>query len=118
MKHMMAVVCVLAVASLAGAPLGHDYVMLSLSDRLKPWDIIARRLTAAAEGDFAIAIYNPASRSRWQQLADARDLLLTYRDAETPVVVGRAVVVVVHGEVPVLNVRVAALPAESSARIT
>jgi precorrin-2 C20-methyltransferase / precorrin-3B C17-methyltransferase len=80
-----------AVASLAGAPLGHDYVMLSLSDRLKPWDVIARRLTAAAEGDFAIAIYNPASRSRRQQLADARSLLLTYRDAETPVVVGRAV---------------------------
>jgi precorrin-2 C20-methyltransferase/precorrin-3B C17-methyltransferase len=80
-----------AVASLAGAPLGHDYVMLSLSDRLKPWDVIARRLRAAAEGDFAIAIYNPASQSRRQQLADARDLLLIHRDAGTPVVVGRAV---------------------------
>jgi precorrin-2 C20-methyltransferase/precorrin-3B C17-methyltransferase len=80
-----------AVASLAGAPLGHDYVMLSLSDRLKPWDVIARRLTAAAEGDFAIAIYNPASQSRRQQLADARELLLAHRDADTPVVVGRAV---------------------------
>jgi precorrin-2 C20-methyltransferase/precorrin-3B C17-methyltransferase len=80
-----------AVASLAGAPLGHDYVMLSLSDRLKPWDVIARRLTAAAEGDFAIAIYNPASQSRRQQLADARSLLLSYRDASTPVVIGRAV---------------------------
>jgi precorrin-2 C20-methyltransferase / precorrin-3B C17-methyltransferase len=80
-----------AVASLAGAPLGHDYVMLSLSDRLKPWDVIARRLTAAAEGDFAIAIYNPASQSRRQQLADARELLLGHRDAGTPVVVGRAV---------------------------
>jgi precorrin-2 C20-methyltransferase / precorrin-3B C17-methyltransferase len=80
-----------AVASLAGAPLGHDYVMLSLSDRLKPWEVIARRLRAAAEGDFAIAIYNPASRSRRQQLADARDLLLAHRDAGTPVVIGRAV---------------------------
>jgi precorrin-2 C20-methyltransferase/precorrin-3B C17-methyltransferase len=80
-----------AVASQAGAPLGHDYVVLSLSDRLKPWDVIARRLQAAAAGDFAIAIYNPASRSRRQQLADARDLLLAYRDPETPVVVGRAV---------------------------
>jgi precorrin-2 C20-methyltransferase / precorrin-3B C17-methyltransferase len=80
-----------AVASLAGAPLGHDYVMLSLSDRLKPWDVIARRLTAAADGDFAIAIYNPASQSRRQQLADARDLLLARRDAGTPVVIGRAV---------------------------
>jgi precorrin-2 C20-methyltransferase/precorrin-3B C17-methyltransferase len=80
-----------AVASLAGAPLGHDYVMLSLSDRLKPWDVIARRLTAAADGDFAIAIYNPASASRRQQLADARELLLARRDAATPVVIGRAV---------------------------
>ncbi len=80
-----------AVASLAGAPLGHDYVMLSLSDRLKPWDVIARRLRAAADGDFAIAIYNPASRSRRQQLADARDLLLAHRAPDTPVVIGRAV---------------------------
>jgi precorrin-2 C20-methyltransferase / precorrin-3B C17-methyltransferase len=80
-----------AVASQAGAPLGHDYVVLSLSDRLKPWDVIARRLRAAAAGDFAIAIYNPASRSRRQQLADARDLLLAHRDPGTPVVVGRAV---------------------------
>ena len=80
-----------AVASQAGAPLGHDYVVLSLSDRLKPWDMIARRLDAAARGDFAIAIYNPASRSRRQQLADARDLLLSHRDPGTPVVIGRAV---------------------------
>jgi precorrin-2 C20-methyltransferase / precorrin-3B C17-methyltransferase len=80
-----------AVASQAGAPLGHDYVVLSLSDRLKPWDVIAQRLRAAAAGDFAIAIYNPASRSRRQQLADARDLLLAHRDPQTPVVVGRAV---------------------------
>jgi precorrin-2 C20-methyltransferase / precorrin-3B C17-methyltransferase len=80
-----------AVASQAGAPLGHDYVVLSLSDRLKPWDVIARRLQAAASGDFAIAIYNPASRSRRQQLADARELLLAHRDPQTPVVIGRAV---------------------------
>ena len=80
-----------AVASQAGAPLGHDYVMLSLSDNLKPWEIIARRLEAAATADFAIAIYNPASSSRRQQLTDARDLLLAHREATTPVVVGRAV---------------------------
>jgi precorrin-2 C20-methyltransferase/precorrin-3B C17-methyltransferase len=80
-----------AVASQAGAPLGHDYVVLSLSDNLKPWEIIARRLAAAAAADFAIAIYNPASSSRRQQLADARDLLLAHRDAATPVVIGRAV---------------------------
>jgi precorrin-2 C20-methyltransferase/precorrin-3B C17-methyltransferase len=80
-----------AVASQAGAPLGHDYVVLSLSDNLKPWDVIARRLEAAAAADFAIAIYNPASSSRRQQLADARVLLLAHRDADTPVVIGRAV---------------------------
>ncbi len=80
-----------AVASQAGAPLGHDYVVLSLSDRLKPWEVIARRLEAAAAGDFAIAIYNPASVSRRQQLADARSLLLAHRSPHTPVVVGRAV---------------------------
>ncbi|HTU75914.1 MAG TPA: precorrin-3B C(17)-methyltransferase [Trebonia sp.] len=80
-----------AVASLAGAPLGHDYVVLSLSDRLKPWDAIARRLTAAAEADFAIAIYNPASATRRQQLIDARELLLGCRPAQVPVVIGRAV---------------------------
>jgi precorrin-2 C20-methyltransferase/precorrin-3B C17-methyltransferase len=80
-----------AVASQSGAPLGHDYVVLSLSDRLKPWDVIARRLEAAASGDFAIAIYNPASNSRRQQLVDARALLLRHRDAATPVVIGRAV---------------------------
>jgi len=66
-------------------------VVLSLSDNLKPWEIIARRLAAAAAADFAIAIYNPASSSRRQQLADARDLLLAHRDPATPVVIGRAV---------------------------
>jgi precorrin-2 C20-methyltransferase/precorrin-3B C17-methyltransferase len=80
-----------AVASLAGAPLGHDYVVLSLSDRLKPWAVIARRLEAAATADFAIAIYNPASNSRRQQLVDARELLLKHRAPKTPVVIGRAV---------------------------
>jgi precorrin-2 C20-methyltransferase/precorrin-3B C17-methyltransferase len=80
-----------AVASLAGAPLGHDYLTLSLSDRLKPWAVIARRLTAAADADLAIAIYNPASRSRRQQLTDALGILLAHRDAATPAVIGRAV---------------------------
>ena len=56
-----------AVASRVGAPLGHDYAVISLSDRLKPWDVIAARLTAAAEADLVLAIYNPASKSRtWQ----------------------------------------------------
>ena len=78
-----------AAASRAGAPLGHDYCVLSLSDRLKPWDAIARRLSAAAAADLAIAIYNPASRSRGWQVEAARELLLEHRDPETPVVIGR-----------------------------
>jgi precorrin-2 C20-methyltransferase/precorrin-3B C17-methyltransferase len=80
-----------AVASRAGAPLGHDYCVLSLSDRLKPWDVIAARLTAAATADLAIAIYNPASKSRTWQVAATRELLLEHREPGTPVVVGRDV---------------------------
>ncbi|MBP2350862.1 precorrin-3B C17-methyltransferase [Kribbella aluminosa] len=80
-----------AVASRVGAPLGHDYCVLSLSDRLKPWEVIAQRLTAAAQADLAIAIYNPASKSRTWQVAATRDLLLEHRSADTPVVVGRDV---------------------------
>lgn len=80
-----------AVASRVGAPLGHDYAVLSLSDRLKPWDVIAARLSAAAAADLVLAIYNPASRSRTWQVAAMRDLLLEHRDAGTPVVIGRDV---------------------------
>ncbi|WP_433498628.1 precorrin-3B C(17)-methyltransferase [Sphaerimonospora sp. CA-214678] len=80
-----------AVASRVGAPLGHDYCVLSLSDLLKPWEVVADRLTAAARADLVLALYNPASRSRTWQLAAARDLLLEHRDAATPVVIGRDV---------------------------
>jgi precorrin-2 C20-methyltransferase / precorrin-3B C17-methyltransferase len=80
-----------AVASRVGAPLGHDYCVLSLSDRLKPWDVIASRISAAAAADLVIAIYNPASRSRTWQVEAARDLLLAHRSADTPVVIGRDV---------------------------
>jgi precorrin-2 C20-methyltransferase/precorrin-3B C17-methyltransferase len=80
-----------AVASRVGAPLGHDYCVLSLSDRLKPWEVIASRLSAAAAADLVIAIYNPASRTRTWQVAAARDLLLQHRAPDTPVVVGRDV---------------------------
>jgi precorrin-2 C20-methyltransferase/precorrin-3B C17-methyltransferase len=80
-----------AVASRVGAPLGHDYCTISLSDRLKPWEVIAERLTAAAEADFVIAIYNPASKSRRQQLHHAKKLLLEHRLPTTPVVIGRDV---------------------------
>ncbi|MEV4555470.1 precorrin-2 C(20)-methyltransferase [Kitasatospora sp. NPDC049285] len=80
-----------AAASRAGAPLGHDYAVISLSDRLKPWEVIARRLRAAAEADLVLALYNPGSRSRTTQVGLARDLLLEYRDAATPVVMARDV---------------------------
>ncbi|MDI2125768.1 precorrin-2 C(20)-methyltransferase [Yinghuangia seranimata] len=80
-----------AVAARAGAPLGHDFCVISLSDVLKPWDVIARRLTAAAQADLAVAIYNPASKTRRHQIADARDLFLAHRDPATPVVVARDV---------------------------
>jgi len=80
-----------AVASRVGAPLGHDYAVLSLSDRLKPWDVIAGRITAAAAADLVLAVYNPASKTRTWQVAAMRDLLLEHRDPGTPVVIGRDV---------------------------
>jgi precorrin-2 C20-methyltransferase/precorrin-3B C17-methyltransferase len=80
-----------AVASRVGAPLGHDYCVVSLSDRLKPWEIIAARLEAAARADLVLAIYNPASRSRTWQVEAARDLMLAHRSPDTPVVIGRDV---------------------------
>lgn len=80
-----------AVASRVGAPLGHDYAMISLSDRLKPWDVVAQRLSAVAAADMAIAIYNPASSQRRWQVGAMRDVLLAHRAPETPVVLGRDV---------------------------
>ncbi|MDG4832832.1 precorrin-2 C(20)-methyltransferase [Solwaraspora sp. WMMD1047] len=80
-----------AAASRVGAPLGHDYAVLSLSDRLKPWPVIEARLAAAASADLVMAIYNPASASRRWQVAAARDLLLRHRAPGTPVVVARDV---------------------------
>ncbi|MBE1501898.1 precorrin-2 C20-methyltransferase/precorrin-3B C17-methyltransferase [Amycolatopsis lexingtonensis] len=80
-----------AAASRVGAPLGHDYCVLSLSDRLKPWEIIEKRLDAAGAADLVLALYNPASRTRTTQLSDARDVLLRHRAPSTPVVVARDV---------------------------
>jgi precorrin-2 C20-methyltransferase / precorrin-3B C17-methyltransferase len=80
-----------AVAARAGAPLGHDYCVLSLSDRLKPWPVIADRVEHAAAADLVLALYNPASRSRTWQLAAVADLILRHRSPATPVIVGRAV---------------------------
>ncbi|OHT77955.1 ATP-binding protein [Mycobacteroides chelonae] len=80
-----------AVASRVGAPLGHDYAVISLSDRLKPWQVIESRLRAAAAADLVLAVYNPASKSRTWQVASMRDVLLEHRDPATPVVLGRDV---------------------------
>ncbi|MFJ5679977.1 precorrin-2 C(20)-methyltransferase [Streptomyces sp. NPDC093097] len=78
-----------AAAARAGAPLGHDYAVISLSDRLKPWEVIAERLRAAASADLALALYNPGSRSRTWQVAKARDVLLEHRAPDTPVMLAR-----------------------------
>ena len=80
-----------AVASRVGAPLGHDFAMLSLSDRLKPWQTVEKRLRAVLGADMAFAVYNPASKTRRAQVVALRDLLAEYRDPETPVIVARAV---------------------------
>jgi precorrin-3B C17-methyltransferase len=80
-----------AAAARLGAPLGHDFCAVSLSDNLKPWSIVERRLKAAAEGDFVIALFNPASRSRPGRIAEAFDLLLGMKSAATPVAFARAV---------------------------
>jgi precorrin-2 C20-methyltransferase/precorrin-3B C17-methyltransferase len=80
-----------AAASRVGAPLGHDYATISLSDRLKPWDVIAQRIRAAAEADLVLAIYNPASKERRHQVVALKELLLEVRKPNTPVVLARDV---------------------------
>lgn len=72
-------------AALLGAPIAHDWASLSLSDLLTPWDVIVRRVDAAAEADFVLVLYNPASRKRTRQLAAVADRLLVHRSPETPV---------------------------------
>ena len=78
-----------AASARIGAPLGHDFCTISLSDLLTPWETIERRIRAAAEGDFVIAFYNPVSQRRTTQLAQAKEILLQHRPAETPVILGR-----------------------------
>ncbi|OIJ25144.1 precorrin-3B C(17)-methyltransferase [Nocardioides luteus] len=80
-----------AVAARAGAPVGADFAVMSLSDRLKPWSVIEDRLRAVAAADLVLAIYNPASRSRTEQIGLARDVLLEQRKPDTVVIVGRDV---------------------------
>ncbi len=76
-------------SSCAGALLGHDFCSISLSDLLTPWPIIEKRIHAAGAGDFVVSFYNPVSARRDWQLNRARDILLEYRAAVTPVVAGR-----------------------------
>jgi len=75
----------LAAAALLGAPLGHDHVIMSLSDLHTPWEVIERRIRAAAEGDFVVAFYNPRSEDRDWQLGAALEILARHREPETPV---------------------------------
>jgi precorrin-3B C17-methyltransferase len=84
------ITAMLAVAARAGAPLGHDFCAISLSDNLKPWPLVLRRIEAAARAGFVLAIYNPVSRARPWQLAAALSLLRTLLPPETPVIFGRA----------------------------
>lgn len=98
-------------AARAGAPLGHDFCTISLSDLLTPWPSIQMRLKAAAEGDFVIAFYNPVSKKRRTQLAYARDILLQHRPFDTPVILatnlgreGEQVRVVPLGELDINDV--------------
>ncbi|KAA8698913.1 precorrin-3B C(17)-methyltransferase [Pseudomonas proteolytica] len=79
----------LATAAQAGAPLGHDFCVMSLSDNLKPWSIIEKRLDLACQADLALAFYNPISRSRPWQLGRALEIVAQHRNAATPVVLGR-----------------------------
>ncbi|MCA8237028.1 precorrin-3B C(17)-methyltransferase [Burkholderia cenocepacia] len=79
----------LATAAQAGAPLGHDFCAISLSDNLKPWDVIETRLRHAAQADLVMAFYNPISRARPWQLDRALDIVRAHRAADTVVVLGR-----------------------------
>ena len=85
------ITAMLAVAARVGAPLGHDFCAISLSDNLKPWETIERRLAAAAGAGFVIALYNPISRARPWQLGKAFELLRRHLPATTPIIFGRAI---------------------------
>jgi precorrin-3B C17-methyltransferase len=80
-----------AAAARVGAPLGHDFCCLSLSDVLKPWPVVERRLEAVGAADLVVALYNPISRQRPWQLARAVEILRAHRHGDTPVVVARDV---------------------------
>lgn len=100
-----------AAAAKAGAPINHDFCAISLSDLLTPWPEIERRIKAAASGDFIVALYNPASKRRQDQLARARDILLAARGPQTPVVLarnlgraGESLTIATLGELPAADI--------------
>jgi cobalt-precorrin 5A hydrolase/precorrin-3B C17-methyltransferase len=80
-----------AAAAQVGAPLMHDFCAISLSDLLTPWEVIVKRLEAAAQADFVVALYNPKSKTRTQQIATAHRILMVHRSPETPVAVVKSV---------------------------
>ncbi len=84
------VTAMLAVAAKAGAPLGHDFCAISLSNNLKPWSVIEKRLVAAAQAGFVMAFYNPISKARPHQLGEAFDILRANLPGRVPVIFGRA----------------------------
>jgi cobalt-precorrin 5A hydrolase/precorrin-3B C17-methyltransferase len=78
-----------AAAARVGAPLGHDFCVISLSDILKPWTVIEQRITAAVQADFVLVFYNPVSKQRTWQLQKAKEIMLQGRSPETPVIIAR-----------------------------
>ena len=78
-----------AAAAHVGAPLGHDFCVISLSDILKPWTVIEQRIAAAAQADFVLVFYNPVSTQRTWQLQRAKEIMLQWRSPETPVIIAR-----------------------------
>ncbi len=84
-KVIPGIAAVNSCAARLGAPLMHDFATISLSDLLTPWQVIEKRLHAAASADFVIALYNPKSKKRAEHIRHARDIIMQYRTAETPV---------------------------------
>jgi cobalt-precorrin 5A hydrolase / precorrin-3B C17-methyltransferase len=78
-----------AAAAQVGAPLGHDFCVISLSDLLKPWTIIEQRIAAAVQADLVLVLYNPVSKQRTWQLQKAREIMLQWRSPDTPVIIAR-----------------------------
>jgi len=86
-KVVPGITAVSAAAAIVGAPLTHDFAVISLSDLLTPWEVIAKRLKCASEGDFVIALYNPKSKKRTEHIIKAREIIEQHRTGTTPVAI-------------------------------